>query len=67
MGKLKDFWMMLTAPYEDEQLDDFYEAANMICSECAAYDWDVCEKCSVTAAKRSFVEKFYKNRDVAKR
>ena len=57
INKIKDFWNKLTAPCDDERLEEFYWATNIICSECGISDFDVCENCHVTKAKQSFTNK----------
>ncbi len=61
INKIRCFWNKLMTPYDEERLDEFYWATNIICSECGVSNYDVCDNCRVTHAKRSFTNKFNKN------
>ena len=57
MGKIKEFWTSLTAPYEDEAQDDYMEAVAIVCSNCLNIgNPDECEHCPVTASKESIMQ-----------
>lgn len=65
MGKLienlKLLWVKLVALCDDEErMDEFYEAVNMICSECDIRSSEACSDCRVTKTKIEFVNKFKK-------